>query len=94
MTPLLRKNDNELMTTPTRRISSFVFTVLCLNKSLLLEIKVNNLCFFIQIYRSRLPSNRLLTFNNTVESPLTATPLQRPLFFVLADKKIHTITLV
>jgi len=30
----------------------------------------------------------------TVEPPLTATPLQRPLFFVPADKKIHTRTLV
>lgn len=46
MTPLSRKNDNELMTTPKRRISSFVFTVLCLKKSVLLEIKVNNFCFF------------------------------------------------
>ena len=49
MTPLSRKNDNEVMTTPKRRILSFVFTVLCLKKSLLIEIKVNNLCFFIHI---------------------------------------------
>ena len=31
---------------------------------------------------------------NTVQPPLTATSLQWPLFFVPADKKIHTLILV